>query len=76
MPIEAYDLRPQAASCLAQELGPDRLGLSPADLQAQGVAPAVSIEGHGRRDDPATAADLQHPSGEDRRRPYLVAMST
>lgn len=42
---------------LAQELGPDRLGLRGADLHAQNLAPAVCVDAD--RDDASAAAHLE-----------------
>ena len=61
--IDELDAAVAAAGELAQELGPDRLGLGSADLHAQNLAPAVGIDADRDDDrdgdDAATAADLQ-----------------
>jgi hypothetical protein len=55
---------PKAPPCeLAQELGPDRLGLGSAYVQTQNLAPPVGVhpdgDDDGDRDDPPAAPDLE-----------------
>ena len=62
------DAAQAAASELAQELRPDQLGLGRADLHAENLAPAVTIDADGDDDgdrDDAAAAAAPQVSGVD-----------
>ena len=66
--IDQLDAAQAAAGQLAQELGPEGLGLGGADVHAQHFAPAVAVDADGDddgdRDDAAVLADL-HIGGVD-----------
>ena len=60
--IDQLDAAQAAAAQLAQEVGPEGLGLGRADVHAQHLAPAVGVDAdrddHGDRDDAAVVAHL------------------
>ena len=65
---DQLDAAQAAARELAQELGPERLGLGRADVHAEHLAPAVAVDAdrddHRDRDDAAVLAHL-HVGGVD-----------
>ena len=65
---DQLDAAQAAPAQLAQELGPEGLGLRGADLHAEHLAPAVAVDAdgddRGNRDDAAVLADL-HVGGVD-----------